>query len=148
MRRFLSTVLLIAFTSSALHAQTNPGHHRELRRRTGLILAGTFVFLAGYIPAVAIAAGSSMGGTTGLGLLPVAGPLIIGFDDATDSRHCPLRMEGNDCHSTFYFHLYFVMGLAQLAGATMFGVGFIKRNVWVKDVAFLPPPQVGFAVRF
>jgi hypothetical protein len=122
------------------------GYHLERRGRPVLVIVGSLLFVAGYIPGVGIAAASGMKGTTPLFLLPIVGPFAVVADDADPSRsHCPLRIDTTDCHATFVWPLALVMGIAQLAGVVMFGAGLFKRNVWAKDVSVVPS---GFAVVF
>jgi hypothetical protein len=133
---FLLLTGLVAEALACVDARADPARfHRESRARPALIIAGASIFATGYSIALAFAFGSRMQGTSPWLAIPIAGPVGVAIDDAGQKDGCPLRIPGTDCNAFSPDVLFVTSSILQLAGATMFALGFVRHDVWRRNAS-------------
>jgi len=136
MRRAAVTLALVLLAESA-SAQT--GYTLARKPRTSLIVTGGAMLVLGWIASIITAAADGFHGESPLVMIPIAGPFVgFGWDRANPSA-CPLGVDASSCDSVLVDVGLFAVGLTELTGAVLLGVGLVPRDVHTKVTISLTP---------
>jgi len=137
MRRAAVTLALVLLAESA-SAQTT-GYTLARRPRTSLIVTGGAMLVLGWIASIITAAADGFHGESPLVMIPVAGPFVgFGWDRANPSA-CPLDVDTSGCNAVLVDVGLFTVGLTELTGAVLLGVGLVPRDVHTSVTVSLTP---------